>query len=102
MRKLLIMALLLATPAAACDPEEMDRALSEICTAAATVAQEAVEAAQPLAQSGERTAMQAQLDRVRTLCIDGDPAVAASEAARLARFAGRIEARADTPRPASF
>lgn len=102
MRPLLALLILLATPAIACDPAGMDGALSEICGAAASGAEEAIEAALPLARREEAAAMQAQLARVQQLCTHGDPAVAAVEATRLARFAGRIEARADVPRPARF
>ena len=102
MRALLALTLLLATPAIACDPDEMERAMTEICTAATSGAAEAVEAALPLARPGEATALQSQLTSLRRICAEGDPALAARDAARLARLAGRIEARADQPRPASF
>jgi hypothetical protein len=102
MRKLLAVAMLLATPAVACDPDELERAMTEICSAATAGAAEAVEAALPLARPGEATSLEAQLTALRRLCMEGDPAQAARDAARLARLAGRIEARADQPRPASF
>lgn len=102
MRRLLAMAMLLAMPAMACDPDEMERAMTEICTAATSGAAEAVEAALPLARAEEAAALQTQLTALRRVCSEGDPAVAAREAARLARLAGRIEARAEQPRPASL
>lgn len=102
MRALLALTLLLATPAIACDPDEMERAMTEICTAATAGAAEAVEAALPLARGDEAASLQAQLTTLRRVCAEGDPALAARDAARLARLAGRIEARADQPRPASF
>lgn len=102
MRALLAMAMLLATPAIACDPDEMERAMTEICSAATTGAAEAVEAALPLARAQEAASLQSQLNSLRRICAEGDPAAAARDAARLARVAGRIEARAEQPRPASL
>ncbi len=102
MRVLLALALLLATPAIACDPDEVDRAMTEVCTASLGAAAEAVDAALPLARGAEAGTLNAKLTRLRGLCAEGDPAVAAAAAARLARLAGRIEARADAPRPASL
>lgn len=102
MRALLALALLLATPAIACDPDEMERAMTEICTAATSGAADAVEAALPLARPDEAAALQSRLTHLQRICAEGDPALAARDAARLARLAGRIEARADQPRPASF
>jgi hypothetical protein len=102
MRAVLALAMLLATPAIACDPDELERAMTEICAAATMGAEEAVEAAQPFAQSEERARLGARLAQIRQDCLQGDPAVAAREAARLARIAAHIEARADRPRPASL
>ncbi|MBX9752630.1 MAG: hypothetical protein K5Q68_23785 [Roseococcus sp.] len=102
MRTILAVAMLLATPAIACDPDELERAMTEICTAATAGAEEAVEAAQPFARAEERALLDARLTQIRQDCAHGDPAVAAREAARLARVAARIEARADQPRPASL
>ncbi|WP_431301769.1 hypothetical protein [Sediminicoccus sp. BL-A-41-H5] len=102
MRALLALALLLATPAIACDPDEMERAMTEVCTAATSGAAEAVEAALPLAGADEAAALQTQLITLRRVCAEGDPALAARDAARLSRLAGRIEARAERPRPASL
>ncbi len=85
---------LLLTTASACDPDEMDRAMSEICTAATSAAAEIVTAASPLARGEEAAAMAARLDHARTICVNGDPTLAAAQAVHLARFAARIEARA--------
>lgn len=94
--------LLLAAPAGACDPDELERAMTEICTAATEGAAEAVAAALPQARAEEATSLRAELERLTQACAQGDPAVAAREGARLARIAGRIEARAEQPRPASL
>ena len=53
MRALLLAIALLPLGASACDPDEMDRAMSEICTAATAAASEAVQAAIPLALGEE-------------------------------------------------
>jgi hypothetical protein len=102
MRALLALAMLLATPAIACDPDELERAMTEICNAATAGAEEAVEAAQPFARAEEWARLDARLAQIRQDCVQGDPMQAAREAARLARAAARIEARADQPRPASL
>lgn len=93
MRAVLLALALLPLGAGACDPDEMDRAMSEICTAATNAAAEAVGAASPLARDDEARAMSSRLGRARDVCINGDPVVAAAEAVQLARLAGQIEAR---------
>jgi hypothetical protein len=93
MRALLLAIALLPLGASACDPDEMDRAMSEICTAATAAAAEVVQAATPLAQGEEAAAMVARLAHARHICINGDPSLAAAESVHLARFAARIEAR---------
>jgi hypothetical protein len=102
MRALLALALLLATPAIACDPDELERAMTDICAAATEAAAEAVQAALPLARAGEGAALDARLAAIRHGCVHGDPVMAARDAARLARSAALIEARAEQPRPASL
>lgn len=97
MRAMLALALVLATPAIACDPDSMEQAISEVCGAATRGAEAAKLAATPLADVSEAAAMQASLARARQHCMHGDPAEAAWEATRLARFAGRIEARTAPP-----
>jgi hypothetical protein len=94
MRALLLAMALLPLGAGACDPDEMDRAMSEICTAATLAAAEVVDAATALARGDETAQMTARLDHARHACINGDPTVAAAGAVHLARFAARIEARA--------
>ncbi len=93
MRALFVALVLLPLGASACDPDEMDRAMSEICTAATAAAAEVVQAAMPLVRDGESAVMAARLDHARHVCINGDPTLAAAEAVHLARFAARIEAR---------
>lgn len=88
MRALVLLAALTA-PALACDPAEMEAAMTEICRGATEGAREAV-AALPAA---ERAPLEAELTRLHALCAAGDPAIAARGAARLAREAGRMEAR---------
>ena len=88
MRAVLLLAAL-AAPALACDPAEMEAAMNGICRGATEGAREAVHAL-PIA---ERPPLEAELTRLHELCAAGDPALAARGAARLAREAGRIEAR---------
>ncbi len=87
MRAMLLLAAL-ALPALACDPAEMEAAMTEICRGATEGAREAVLAVPP----AERPSLEAELARLHELCAAGDPALAARAAARLAREAGRIEA----------
>ena len=102
MKRLLALALLLSVPAAACDPEEMDRAMTEVCAAGISAAQEALDAATPHARDGEMAPMTARLHDQRQQCAAGDPMKAAADTVRLARAAARIEARGDRPANASF
>lgn len=89
MRILPLALALLPLAAGACNPDEMDRAMSEICTAGTEAAAEFVQAA--LSAAGpEGPALLARLDHARHACINGDPAVAAREAVRLAYAAARF------------
>lgn len=96
------LAALATVPAAACDPEEMDRAMTEVCAAGLSAAAEALDAATPHARDGEMTPLTARLHDLRQHCITGDPMRAAADIVRLARAAARIEARGDRPANASF
>ena len=89
MRALYLAFALLPLGASACDPDEMDRAMSEICTAGNEAAAGFVQAALPAA-AAEGAGMLARLDQARHACINGDPVVAAREAVRLAHFAARF------------
>ncbi|MCX7371641.1 MAG: hypothetical protein NTW56_04250 [Alphaproteobacteria bacterium] len=97
MRLAKIAALLLCSAtvtAIACDPDAMDQAMSEICAAGVAAAQEAVDAAIPHAIAAEADHLRLALSQAQDICHHGDPALAAAQAARLSRHAGRIEARA--------
>ena len=89
MRPLFIALALLPLGASACDPDEMDRAMSEICTAGNEAAAEFVQAALPTA-GAEAAGLLARLAQARHACINGDPVVAAREAVRLAHAAARF------------
>jgi len=89
MRPLWIALALLPLAAGACDPDEMDRAMSEICTAGNEAVAEFVHAALPGA-GAEAAGMLARLEQARHACINGDPVVAARDAVRLAHFAARF------------
>lgn len=94
MRPLLLLAALAVPVAAwACDPAEMEAAMTEICRGATDGAREAIAAAQGAATPAEAGRLAAELHRLHELCAAGDPAQAARGAALLARAAGRIEAR---------
>jgi hypothetical protein len=95
MRRFVLATALLLPPAAlACDPAEMEKAMTEICTAAADAAGEAVRSAMPVAEAGQAAEMERRLAATLRQCAEGDPALAAAEAVRLATFAARLEARA--------
>ena len=88
MRALYIALALLPLSASACDPNEMDRAMSEICTAGNDAAEEFVQAALPTA-GADAANMLARLAQARHACINGDPVMAVQDAVRLAHSAAR-------------
>ena len=94
MRALLAACLLAAPVAWACDPAEMEAAMTEICRGATAGAAEAIEAARPHANVAEAQSLASGLARLERLCAEGDPVAALRGASLLARDAGRIEARA--------
>lgn len=81
-------------PALACDPEEINAHLSQVCEAALTETAPAAEAVLPHATVAERLRLERTLARAREACATGDPVFGAQEAARLARLIGQIESRA--------
>jgi hypothetical protein len=91
----LLAALTLAAPplARACDPEEMSRQLTAVCRAALDPAAAWVGTLRGRAAEAERSAIDAALRVAGEACGTGDPTAGARESARLARLAGRIEAR---------
>lgn len=88
MRALLLAALLAAPAALACDPAEMEAAMTEICRGATSGAAEALDAL----PGGH--ALRAELAAIERRCAESDPAAAARDAARLAARAGRLAAQA--------
>jgi hypothetical protein len=94
-------ALLLAAPplARACDTEAMNAELSAVCRAALAPALAWAAAARAGASAAEAAALDRAITRATESCATGDPAAGAQEAARIARLAGRIEARSGTPEP---
>ncbi|WP_376088497.1 hypothetical protein ACE7GA_16225 [Roseomonas sp. CCTCC AB2023176] len=84
----------LARPARACDPAEMDAYITAVANAAVEPALAALDAALPHATSAERALAERGAALARAAARDGDPKVAVRTAAALARLAGRIEARA--------
>jgi len=85
---------LLAPPLArACDPDELNAHLTTVCRAALDPAMAAIGPLRVHASVEEDRAIAAALARATEACDTGDPAIGAAEAVRLARLAGRIEAR---------
>ena len=83
---LLAAALVLAPPLArACDTEYLNSQLTLVCRAALDPALTLLQGLAPQATAAEAA------------CETGDPEVGAQEAIRLARLAGRIEARLPEP-----
>jgi hypothetical protein len=101
MRALLLAGLILAAPplARACDTEAMSAELTAVCAAALRPAVETARAVRGVASAAEGVALDRALARATEACATGDPAIGAAEAARIARLAGRIEARAGITDP---
>ena len=91
-------ALIAAPPLArACDPETMEREITEICRAAVDPAAGFARAVLPSASAGEARAIEAAIIAAGDACEVGDPAAGARKAVELARLVGRIEARGARP-----
>jgi hypothetical protein len=89
----LLVAACLATPTAkACDLAEMQAGIAEMCEGGIAEVAVVLEALAPRATQAERTLIADRLAAARALCAQADPA-GIVEAARLARLAGRLEAR---------
>jgi hypothetical protein len=92
---LLALALVAAPPLArACDPEAMEREITEICRAALDPAAAIARAVLARATPEEARLIAAAIVAAGDACDVGDPATGARQAVELARLAGRIEARA--------
>jgi hypothetical protein len=90
--------LLASSPARACDPDEINALLTAVCEGALGEAARLAQALLP--QAGpDAPLLQDALVRARFLCAEGDPVAGATEAARLSRLVGRIEARLDQAPP---
>lgn len=94
-RTALLATLTFAAPplARACDPAEMSQQLTAVCRAALDPAAGWIGALRDRATEAERGAIDAALRSAGEACDTGDPTVGARESVRLARLAGRIEAR---------
>ena len=93
----LSVAFVLAPPLArACDPNELNAHLTTVCRAALDPAAAAIAPLRVHASAAELAAITVALTRAVEACDTGDPALGAAEAVRLARIAGRIEARTGT------
>lgn len=100
-KALALAALLLAAPplARACDTEAMNAEMTALCRAALTPAAGWAGAVRAQASATEATALDRALALANEACATGDPAVGAREATRIARLAGRIEARTGSAEP---
>lgn len=96
MRSILLAALVLAAPplARACDTEAMNAELTAVCTAALRPALDWAGVVRVQASVAESAALDRAIAAATTSCETGDPVAGAAEAVRIARLAGRIEARA--------
>lgn len=91
---LIALALSIAPPLArACDPEGMEREITEICRAALDPAAALARAVLVRATPEEARAIEAAIIAAGDACEIGDPAAGARQAVELARLAGRLEAR---------
>lgn len=101
MRPLLLAGLVLLAPpfARACDTEAMNAELTAVCAAALQPAMAWATAIRDAATVPELAALDRAATLAQAACETGDPAAGAQEAARIARLAGRIEARAGNPDP---
>ncbi len=101
MRTILLAVLMLAAPprARACDPEAMHAELTAVCNAALRPTLEWAGMVRVPASAAESAALDRAIAAATTSCETGDPVAGAQAAARIARLAGRIEARAGTTDP---
>jgi hypothetical protein len=95
---LLAAALVLAPPLArACDTEYLNSQLTLVCRAALDPALALLRDLAPQATAAETAAIGHATTLAEAACETGDPEVGTQEAIRLARLAGRIEARLPEP-----
>lgn len=94
-------ALLVAAPplARACDTEAMNAELTAVCRAALSPALGWAGAVRAAATASEATALDRAIAAATEACATGDPQAGAREASRIARLAGRIEARTGSAEP---
>ena len=102
MRPILVAAVLVLAPplARACDTEYLNSQLTLVCRAALGPATEWLQGLALHATAPEAGAIARATTLAEQACEAGDPEVGAQEAVRLARLAGRIEAR--LPEPAAI
>lgn len=95
MRPILLATLLFAAPplARACDTEAMNAELTAVCNAALRPALDWVGGLRAQATAAESALLDRAIAAASASCDTGDPVAGAREAARIARLAGRIEAR---------
>ncbi|MEO3474676.1 hypothetical protein AAFN86_22615 [Roseomonas sp. CAU 1739] len=101
MRSILLAGLVLAAPplARACDTEALNAELTAVCTAALRPATAWAAALRAQATAVEGAALDRAIAAATAACETGDPAAGAAETVRIARLAGRIEARTGQAEP---
>lgn len=87
------------TRAGACDLAEFQAAREEVCEAALAEPAAILEVVQTRLGTAEGAEVARRLAMARELCRGDDPLLGAREAARLARLAGRLEARLGLAEP---
>jgi hypothetical protein len=99
MRAALLASLLVLAPplARACDTDYLNSQLTLVCRAALDPALALLHALAPQATATEASAITRATALAEAACDTGDPEAGAQEAIRLARLAGRIEARLPEP-----
>jgi hypothetical protein len=82
-----------AGPSVACDPEEMLNELRAHCRDAVGASAALIDALRADLAGNEHAAVHARIDEAKALCNDDKYGDGFAMAAKLARFAGHVEAR---------
>jgi hypothetical protein len=90
---IVLLGLVAAGPSVACDPEEMLKELRAHCADAVTASVALIDALRSDLASGEHAAVHARINEAKALCNNDKYGEGFAVAAKLARFAGHVEAR---------
>jgi hypothetical protein len=86
-----------AGPSVACDPEEMIKELRAQCQDAVAAMVSLLDVVEAELAGAEHAAVHARINEAKALCNDDKYGEGFAVAAKLARFAGHVEARKGTP-----